>query len=65
MKCHHLNPSLPYLAGHADADRRLKLGQKQRQCPVCQKWIWPTDDSMDSQTDGWVKVIRQMRSRVR
>jgi hypothetical protein len=42
MKCHHLNPSMPYLAAHADAARRLKLGQRQRQCPTCRRWLWPT-----------------------
>lgn len=33
--------SIQYIAGIADADRRHKAGQRQRQCPECNKWVWP------------------------
>lgn len=42
-RCRHVISTLPYLAFHADADRRMKRGEKQRKCPVCQKWIWETE----------------------
>lgn len=34
-----------YLAWHADADRRAKRGEKQRQCPDCKRWYWPNKPS--------------------
>jgi hypothetical protein len=34
-------PNLSYLAFHADAERRTKAGQVQKQCPVCKLWRWP------------------------
>lgn len=32
---------LPYIAAHADAERRAKKGQTQSQCPECGLWRWP------------------------
>lgn len=31
---------LSYLQDHADAERRLRMGQKQRQCLCCGLWLW-------------------------
>lgn len=28
-------------AWNADADRRPGAGEKQRQCPICERWFWP------------------------
>lgn len=41
--CVHRNSTLGYLAAHADADKRMKRGEKQRKCPVCLKWIWESE----------------------
>lgn len=29
-----------YLQRIADGDKRLKAGEKQRQCPDCLRWFW-------------------------
>ena len=34
-------PALSYAASHADADRRMKQGQRQVFCRACQRWKWP------------------------
>jgi hypothetical protein len=39
--CHHETPrKLPYMADQADARRRMKRGETQKFCPVCERWIW-------------------------
>ena len=41
-KCNH-NPILSkmsYIASFEEADRRIKRGQKQKQCPVCKLWFF-------------------------
>lgn len=41
MKCpHRPEPELGYMNWHLDAAERNKRGERQRQCPVCEKWIW-------------------------
>jgi hypothetical protein len=37
---HRPEPKLGYREWHADADRRIKRGQKQRRCPACKLWVW-------------------------
>jgi endogenous inhibitor of DNA gyrase (YacG/DUF329 family) len=37
---HRPEPALPYLQWHADADERMKRGERQRKCPVCMKYVW-------------------------
>lgn len=32
---------LPYCAAHADADRRIKRGERQIWCRLCLRWKWP------------------------
>lgn len=39
-KCKHKAPRLSYAAYMEDAERRGKSGDKQRKCPICQRWIW-------------------------
>jgi hypothetical protein len=39
----HRRKELPYLAWHADAEYRDKIGQQQRQCPDCKLWLWPDE----------------------
>lgn len=48
MKCHHKPTGLPYVAAHVDADRRLKRGERQQQCPVCRKWFWAHETPSDA-----------------
>lgn len=36
----HKPLGLPYLAAQADADRRIRRGQKQFRCSVCERWYW-------------------------
>lgn len=30
-----------YLFRAEDAERRYKLGQRQRKCKCCKRWLWP------------------------
>lgn len=40
-ECPHRNPpKLPYMAWHADANRRTKHGERQFWCSICERWIW-------------------------
>ena len=32
--------SIPYLAKHADADKRTKAGERQVWCATCERWQW-------------------------
>jgi hypothetical protein len=32
-----------YIAAHNEAERRMKKGQKQKQCPVCHLWFFPDE----------------------
>lgn len=34
------NHSIPYLAWHADADKRTKAGERQVWCATCDRWQW-------------------------
>lgn len=36
----HKHKKLGYLQWFADAERRDKAGQKQKQCPKCLYWFW-------------------------
>lgn len=36
----HRPKTLGYVAAHEDAERRMKRGEKQTQCPVCKRWLW-------------------------
>lgn len=42
-KCQHKPLIKSYLAAHMDADERIKRKEQQRQCPVCNRWIWKSD----------------------
>ena len=33
-------PRLSYVAGHRDAERRLRRGERQTLCRRCAKWRW-------------------------
>lgn len=51
-KCKH-NPILSemgYLSAHAEAERRMKKGQKQKQCPTCKLWFFKDEYSTDNKT---------------
>lgn len=39
-----------YLRKHADAERRLKRGEQQEQCPNCRLWFWPDEKH---KCNGW------------
>jgi hypothetical protein len=40
-KCQHRTPpEMSYIRAHADAQRRMKAGEKQLRCPVCARYIW-------------------------
>lgn len=40
-KCKSHKPSkLGYLEKHNEAERRMKKGMKQKQCPTCKYWFW-------------------------
>lgn len=40
-KCPHDDPpKLDYVESFEDARRRRRHGERQKQCPVCQRWIW-------------------------
>lgn len=39
-KCPHPPPLTDPMAIHLDAQRRIKAGEKQRECPVCGDWVW-------------------------
>lgn len=32
---------LPYSVAIADAEGRMKRGERQLYCGVCQRWVWP------------------------
>jgi hypothetical protein len=50
-KCHCAKrPKLSYLAAHADAEQRMKRGEKQVQCPVCKHWNWPRPAESETTT---------------
>jgi len=36
----HQPLKLDYWGSHADAQRRMRLGQRQRQCSDCKLWFW-------------------------
>lgn len=59
MTCHHRN--LPYREAHADAQRRLKLGQRQSQCPVCKLWAWPTRFFPQSPNPAKIGKVRKLK----
>lgn len=35
-----MTPKLGYIAWHADAERRMKAGEKQRYCRACRLYLW-------------------------
>jgi len=37
----HKTDNLGYLQWFADAEKRQKKGQQQKQCPDCGYWFWP------------------------
>ena len=37
----HKPDNSPFLHAHADAEERMKRGEKQRQCKKCGLWHWP------------------------
>lgn len=37
---HSALPDLLYNAWYEDGERRTERGEKQRQCPICCKWVW-------------------------
>jgi hypothetical protein len=39
-KCKHKPINLSYNDWHEWAERKVKQGHKQRQCPVCGKWFF-------------------------
>lgn len=41
QKCPHDEPpDLGYVSSLDDATRRRRKGERQKQCPVCKRWIW-------------------------
>lgn len=38
--CAHKRDDLGYVQAHIDAERRLKRGERQSQCPRCGAWLW-------------------------
>lgn len=36
----HNQLNLSYLKWHEEAERRMKKGMKQKQCPICKRWLW-------------------------
>ena len=41
-----------YLSAHADADRRMKAGERQTRCRVCGRYFW-ADEAHEHAYDGW------------
>jgi len=48
-------PTLPYIAAHADAQRRMRKGQRQVYCKTCKRWKWP--DELCPLADTQPKVL--------
>ena len=45
-KCKHkpMNKKLRYVAWQEWAERKIKQGHKQRQCPKCKKWLFKCEE---------------------
>ncbi len=44
-----------YVAAHEDAERRIKLGQKQRKYKRCGRWHWANEKCDHPRIEPWRK----------
>lgn len=42
-KCQHRIKRMSYIPKMMEDERRAKLGQKQRRCPICKLWFWESE----------------------
>lgn len=40
---HHNKMNLGYMEWHAWADEQIKKGEKQKRCPVCKRYFFPSE----------------------
>ena len=50
---YHRTSNLGYVGAHADAEDRMKRGQKQRRCPACSRWYWHDQWGLAPKGLGW------------
>ena len=55
-------PKLSYMAAHADANKRMKQGQSQVFCRVCQRWKWQDELCDIAETQPWTRPIRNQEA---
>lgn len=46
--------AIGYIAWHLDSERRMKAGQRQRQCQKCARWYWRHEFGV-----GWSSAIEE------
>lgn len=52
-------PKMSYQAAHTDARVRMKKGERQVYCTVCQRWKWQHELCEIAETQPWTKKTKK------